>query len=511
MMSMSNHPTDPHDPITPGPVPWDPTERMDLDPETRDPMRPGAVPFGRELPDQRPVVTGLLILVNLALAAAVTIDERVLDQPFSLIDFGAKHRLLIQSGQHWRLITAAFLHQGLPHLLVNMFALWMLGRFCEPIYGHARFLLIYLGSALGGSLASMRFTDEPSVGASGALFGLLGAALVFGFMHRKQLPEAMGRRLRASLVFWLLVNLALGFVFPFLDHWGHIGGLAAGLSLAVLLGNDLLAPRGSPLAVRAAAMTAAGLVVVCLGLGIWNRVTVSYATLADWLQAVEEAQDGGVEPSIHRLDSAIGKTRGREPWLVMMHLDRARALALRGEGEEAVSEALAEAAGDPLAHARYPWSLEAAERFASLDRYGDAELLYRQALRQRDLASASNNLAWMYLTARDPAFYRPKAALPLAEAAVKAQGENPFFLGTLGAAQLRNSRYRPAVENLTKAVNLHEAGDEGTDLYLLVVALTGMGRREEARAVLEHAIENFPEDQFRSEAERAIRRRSLSV
>ena len=69
----------------------------------------------------------------------------------------------------------------------------------------------------------------------------------------------------------------------------RIGGLAAGISLAVILGNDLLAPRGSPLAVRAAAVTAAGLVVVSLGLGIWNRITVSYATLADWLQAVEEA------------------------------------------------------------------------------------------------------------------------------------------------------------------------------------------------------------------------------
>ncbi len=234
--------------------------------------------------------------------------------------------------------------------------------------------------------------------------------------------------------------------------------------------------------------------MVCLGLGVWNRITVSYATLADWLQAVEENRDGEFEPSIHRLESAIDKTRGREPWLVMMHLDRARALALRGEASAAVSEALADAAGEPIVHARYPWSIEAAERFASLDRYADAEILYRRALKQRELASASNNLAWMYLTARDPGFYRQRRRCRSPKPRSRPRAENPFFLGTLGAAQLRNSRYRPAIENLTKAVNLHEAGDEGTDLYLLVVALSGMGRREEARAVLEHAIENFPED-----------------
>src|SRR5687767_490920 len=117
---MTGNPTDPIDPSDPNP--------------------PELVfePVVRELPDQRPLVTMVLLLVNLLFAAAVTVDERVLDHPFGLIDFGAKHRLLIQSGQHWRLITAAFLHQGFLHLAVNMYALWVLGRFCEPIYGRVR-------------------------------------------------------------------------------------------------------------------------------------------------------------------------------------------------------------------------------------------------------------------------------------------------------------------------------------------------------------------------------------
>jgi tetratricopeptide (TPR) repeat protein len=117
----------------------------------------------------------------------------------------------------------------------------------------------------------------------------------------------------------------------------------------------------------------------------------------------------------------------------------------------------------------------------------------------------------MYLTASDPEFYRPRAALPLAERAVQAEGENPFFLGTLGAAQLRMARYQLAIDNLTKAVRLHTPGDEGTDLYLLVIALAGMGRKAEGHAVLDHAIERFPEDSLRDEAERSLRRSSLRI
>jgi membrane associated rhomboid family serine protease len=457
-----------------------------------------------------PPVTFGLVLLNLALAAAVTIDERILHHAHSLADFGAKDRLLIESGEEWRLVTAAFLHQGVVHLLVNLYALWILGTFCEPIYGRARFLVIYVGAAIGCSLASTALTPAPSVGASGALFGLLGAALVFGFRHRSDLPAAMGRRLRGSLVFWLGVNLALGWLFPFLDQWGHLGGLVAGSAAALLLGNAMIRPRGSPVAVRALAAIAGGLTVICLGLGVWNRVGVSYATLEAWDEAVDSLAAGEVEEGRERLDQAIAAVRGREPWLVMLHLDRARALALTGDSDGAEAEIEA-AAGRPLARARYPWAIAAAERFALLDRYAEAERLYRRVLSRRKLPHAANNLAWMYLTARDPDFYRPGEALPLAEAAVRAENENPFFLGTLGAAQLRLARYQLAIESLSKAVRLHSPGDEGTDLYLLVIALAGMGRRVEGGAVLEHAIERFPSDDNRAEAERSLRRTSLSI
>jgi membrane associated rhomboid family serine protease len=492
----------------PAPEPRSPFESPPLEP----PLPPEPTGLRRifRLPPPPPFVTLILILSNVVMAVAVTIDEHLLHHPSSLIDFGAKDRLLIESGESWRLVTAAFLHEGALHLLVNLYALWILGTFCEPIYGRARFLMIYLAAAIGGSLASTAFTAEPSVGASGALFGLLGAALVFGFRHRHDLPAAMGRRLRGSLVFWLMVNLALGWMFPFIDAWGHIGGLIGGSVAALLLGNAVIRPRGAEGSVRAGAALAGGLAVVCLALGVWNRANVSYETLDGWDKAAGEIAAGDVGTGLEELDRALAGTRGREPWLVMLHLDRARALALSGEAEEAADE-IEVAAGWPLDRARYPWAIDAAERFALLDRYADAERLYRSVLKRHQVPSAANNLAWLYLTAEDPKFYRPGDALKLAERAVRAESRNPFYLGTLGAAQLRLARYQLAIDNLTKAVNLHVPGDEGTDLYLLVIALAGMGRRAESQAVLDHAIENFPSDSNRDEAERALRRSSLSI
>lgn len=455
-------------------------------------------------------VTTALLGVNLLLGVAVIADTSIFDNPASLIEFGAKDRLLIEGGDWWRLITAPFLHHGVFHLLVNCYGLWVLGRFCEVMVGRSRFLLIYLGAALGGSLASLQFTSERSVGASGAIFGLLGAALVFGFRHRAEIPVLIGRRLRGSLLFWLVVNLILGALIPVVDNWGHLGGLMAGTALALALGDAAFSRRGPALAYRVAAAIGVATIAGALALGVRNRATVSYSTLEDWAAATDLLAEGDARRAIDLLDRARAGARGGEPWLVLVHLDRARALRLAGD------EALAESAVDSTAardldRLRFPWALEAAVRLAEFERYGEAERLYRRVLSGRRNPSAANNLAWLYLTAEDPEFQRPAEALPFAEKAVRAEPTNPFFLGTLGTAQLRLGRYRPALENLSKAVELHEPGDEGTDLYLLAIALARMGRAEEARAVLAEALERFPEDRFRGPAEKAVRQPALRL
>jgi membrane associated rhomboid family serine protease len=127
----------------------------------------------------------------------------------------------VGAGEYYRLISAAFLHGGLLHIMFNMWVLFALGPQLEQLLGRARFLILYLLSALGGSVVSYVFSapNVPSVGASGAIFGLMGATLV------------VGRRLRAdvtNVAILIGINVAIGFVVPNIDWRAHLGGLITG-------------------------------------------------------------------------------------------------------------------------------------------------------------------------------------------------------------------------------------------------------------------------------------------
>ncbi len=136
---------------------------------------------------------------------------------------------LVADGEWWRLLTGGFLHGGLLHLGLNMYALWFLGQLLEPALGRVQFALLYFVSLLGGSLGVMLLSpDAPTVGASGAIFGLLGAALVFG---RSRGMDVMASGLGPIL----LINLAITFLIPNISIGGHLGGLAAGALAALVL------------------------------------------------------------------------------------------------------------------------------------------------------------------------------------------------------------------------------------------------------------------------------------
>ena len=145
-----------------------------------------------------------------------------------LILMGAKVNELIAQGEVWRLFTAMFLHGGVLHLLFNLYALYALGPLLEGYTGHIRFLTIYLVSGLYGSLLSYAFSDPVSVGASGAIFGLLGGTLVFFLKYRDNFG-GQGRAILQNMVVVLALNLVIGFGSGFIDNWGHIGGLLGGM------------------------------------------------------------------------------------------------------------------------------------------------------------------------------------------------------------------------------------------------------------------------------------------
>jgi rhomboid protease GluP len=147
---------------------------------------------------------------------------------------GEKDNHLIAQGEYWRLFTSIFLHGSILHIGFNAYALYIIGRDVERFSGALRFTIIFLLAGLSGSVFSLIFTAEPSLGASGAIFGLIGALAVFLYRHRKLFGER-GRRNLQQVVIIALINFVFGLQGG-IDNWAHLGGLIGGLVLAGVLG-----------------------------------------------------------------------------------------------------------------------------------------------------------------------------------------------------------------------------------------------------------------------------------
>jgi len=174
-------------------------------------------------------VTFLLIFINLIIFFMLELDGGSTDID-TLIKYGAKYNPAIISGEWWRIISSMFLHIGALHLFMNMLAIYYLGTAVERIYGSTRFVVIYFISGIIGSLTSFAFNTHIAAGASGALFGLFGALLYFGVIHKQLFYQTMGK----SVIFILLINLVFGFLVPQIDMGAHVGGLIGGFIAAAI-------------------------------------------------------------------------------------------------------------------------------------------------------------------------------------------------------------------------------------------------------------------------------------
>jgi membrane associated rhomboid family serine protease len=178
------------------------------------------------------ILIGINVLIGLGafLSGASTTGGGGLGGSQLLAD-GSVSRATISDGEYWRLVTAGFLHAGFFHLLFNMFALYVLGTLLEPAVGRLRFGLIYFVSLLAGSFGALLLSpDSPTVGASGAIFGLMGAAVI---VMRNRGLSAM----ESGLGFWIVLNLVITFTVPNISIGGHVGGLLGGAIAALLLFN----------------------------------------------------------------------------------------------------------------------------------------------------------------------------------------------------------------------------------------------------------------------------------
>jgi len=177
-------------------------------------------------------VTYILIGINVAayiLTAYLSKDIFTSDINV-LILLGAKVNSLILNGEYYRLVTCMFLHGGLLHIGLNMYALYIIGPLIENIFGKKKYLAIYFISGILASIFSLIMSPDVSIGASGAIFGLLGASLVFAV----KMKDRIGKEFLVNIITVIGINLIIGFTIPNVDIFAHVGGLIGGVISALI-------------------------------------------------------------------------------------------------------------------------------------------------------------------------------------------------------------------------------------------------------------------------------------
>ena len=162
-----------------------------------------------------------LIILNLIVFLILT---RGSENHELLIRYGAKVNQLIDAGEYWRLLTSIFLHSGPIHFAFNLYALWVLCPLAEIHFGHGRFLALYLVSGICASISSYLFSTAISVGASGAIFGIMGGLLYYSWKNPKLWQTGFGK----NLLVVIAINLGFGYIQPGIDNYAHLGGLITG-------------------------------------------------------------------------------------------------------------------------------------------------------------------------------------------------------------------------------------------------------------------------------------------
>ncbi|MFC1641275.1 rhomboid family intramembrane serine protease [Myxococcota bacterium] len=242
--------------------------------------------FGRRLWQLTPrtPVTPVLVAANIGLFAAMVWRGVHPWSPNtdSLIAWGANYGPRTAAGEWWRLVSSAFLHVGVAHLLLNLWVLRQVGGLVERLLGNWGFLAAYLFSAVAGSLASVAWRPGGvSAGASGAIFGLFGALIAFLVHHRRVVPRAVLDRLRTSAVAFVGCNVAFGLLVPNIDQAAHLGGLAGGFLFGLVLAHP---PSAAGAASRPRRL---GLAVI-LGAAVFPTLAWALPRPVDWMGELDQ-------------------------------------------------------------------------------------------------------------------------------------------------------------------------------------------------------------------------------
>jgi rhomboid protease GluP len=191
--------------------------------------KPLPSPARRKFP---PLTLGIILITALVYGLQI-LSTFIIGSDLPFLYFGKINELILQ-GQLWRLITPILLHGSLPHILSNMYALFIIGPSIERSYGSKRFLALYLLSGMFGNVFSFLFTLAPSLGASTSIFGLVAAQTVYVYRNRAFFGRA-AQPMLMNLGIIIFINMAIGLL-PQIDYFGHLGGLTGGLIFAWMAG-----------------------------------------------------------------------------------------------------------------------------------------------------------------------------------------------------------------------------------------------------------------------------------
>jgi rhomboid protease GluP len=249
----------------------------------------------------RTYVTPVLIGANVILFVLMVVSGVNLLRPTGadLVLWGADFGPKTLGGEWWRLVTSMFIHGGLVHLGMNMWALYAVGPFVERMVGNVGFLLMYLLAGLCGGLASLIWNPiVPSVGASGAIFGVIGCLLGLVVRGRGSIPTETLAQLKSSGLGFVVVNVVLGMTIPNIDMAAHLGGLAGGFLGGLVLSQPFTTTTPFSRLLR-------NLLLAVLGTGF---VTGGFMGIAAWKSEIVKAgQDFEASLKIEQELEAFGK------------------------------------------------------------------------------------------------------------------------------------------------------------------------------------------------------------
>jgi membrane associated rhomboid family serine protease/Flp pilus assembly protein TadD len=420
----------------------------------------------------RPPVTIAILGINSLVFVAMLATGVPIDRPstLQLLKWGADFGPLSLGGQFWRVLTSNYVHIGIIHFAVNMWALWQLGRLAERIFGPLAYFLTYTAAGISGSLASLLWNPMVvSAGASGALFGIIGALIAALYLGKLLFPKPARQSLLKNLLWVAGINLYLGATIPGIDNAGHVGGLLMGLGLGAVLGPHLMEPPDRRRAYERIAFVAAAFLLI--GFGTYVKQKNGYVAA---LNSTGGSTDDKLDQAIATLRLALKSNPNSKAALGLLgatYLDKKDY-----PNAESTLKRLLELDPNNIP-AKYNLGLT----YAATGRYEDARQIYAELV-QRD---PKNDDTWVLLGASLDGVGREQEAVAAYQKAIALNPKNAEAFRELGLAQMKLNQPDAAIASFQYSAQLDPTNAE-TQKGLAQV-YTALGKTAEAAAAQQKA------------------------